>query len=155
MGVGATTLTFGGLLLFGNRLSDVFGRSACSSSAFSPSPPHRSSGGRDDLRLADRAGKQSRSARSRLSPRQLPWLSSVTPSRNSDSNLRAVGVYAAVSSAGGALGLLLGSALTDIASWQWVPVRECAPPAQSWPAAAPRALSKSAGAKAASTFRAP
>jgi predicted MFS family arabinose efflux permease len=33
---------------------------------------------------------------------------------------RALGVYAAMSGAGGAIGLLLGGILTDIASWRWV-----------------------------------
>jgi MFS family permease len=31
-----------------------------------------------------------------------------------------MGVYAAMSGAGSAIGLLLGGALTDIASWRWV-----------------------------------
>src|SRR5580700_11662278 len=33
---------------------------------------------------------------------------------------RAMGVYAAMSGAGGAVGLLLGGVLTDLASWRWV-----------------------------------
>src|SRR5260370_515107 len=33
---------------------------------------------------------------------------------------RATGVYAAMSGAGGAIGLLLGGILTDVASWRWV-----------------------------------
>jgi len=33
---------------------------------------------------------------------------------------RAMGVYAAMSGAGGSLGLLLGGILTDVASWRWV-----------------------------------
>jgi len=33
---------------------------------------------------------------------------------------KAMGVYAAMSGAGGALGLLLGDILTDLASWRWV-----------------------------------
>jgi MFS family permease len=33
---------------------------------------------------------------------------------------RAMGVYAAMSGAGGSLGLLLGGVLTDVASWRWV-----------------------------------
>jgi len=37
------------------------------------------------------------------------------PGRN-----RAMGVYAAMSGGGGAIGLLLGGILTDIASWRWV-----------------------------------
>lgn len=138
----AYTLAFGGLLLLGGRLGDVLGRRrmfvvgllvfSCASLA----------GGLATTSawlVAARAVQGCGAAI--IAPTALSLIGDTFgegPART-----RAMGVYAAMSGAGGALGLLLGGVLTDVASWRWV-LFVNVPIGAIVAAAATRALSKSA-----------
>ena len=115
----AYSLTFGGLLLFGGRTGDLFGRrrmfmlgiavftlaSLVGGLATSPA-----------FLIAARAAQGIGGAIA--SPTALALITTnfgEGPERN-----RAMGIYAGMSGGGGALGLLLGGVLTDLVSWRWV-----------------------------------
>ncbi len=112
------TLCFGGLMLLGGRLADVFGahRTVLAGIAVSAaaSPGHRARHGRAHAAgRADVPGRRSRPA--------LPAaLSLVTTGFHGAERNKALGVWAAVGGAGSAIGVLLGGALTDGPGWQWV-----------------------------------
>jgi EmrB/QacA subfamily drug resistance transporter len=115
----AYTLTFGGLLLLGGRAGDLFGRRRMFMVGIAI------------FSIASLLGGFATSEAWLLGARVLQGvggaiasptaLSLVTttfpegPERN-----KAFGVYAAVSGAGAAVGLILGGLLTDLASWRWV-----------------------------------
>jgi EmrB/QacA subfamily drug resistance transporter len=117
--ISAYTLAFGGLLLFGGRLGDVLGRRRVFV------------GGLVAFSLGSFAGGLATSSAWLVCARAFQGAGAAVaaptalsligdtfpegPARN-----RAIGVYAAMSGAGGALGLLLGGVLTDVASWRWV-----------------------------------
>jgi EmrB/QacA subfamily drug resistance transporter len=113
------TLAFGGLLLLGGRLGDVFGRRKMFVLGLTVFSLASLAGG-----LATTAGWliASRAVQgvggAIAAPSALALIGDTFP--EGPSRTRAMGVYAALSGAGGALGLLLGGILTDIASWRWV-----------------------------------
>jgi EmrB/QacA subfamily drug resistance transporter len=117
--VTAYTLTFGGFLLLGGRLADRYGRRlvfvaglvvfslASLVGGFAETP---------GLLIAARAVQGLGGAL--MSPAALSLLTVMFregPERN-----RALGVWAAISGSGAAIGLLLGGILTDALSWEWV-----------------------------------
>src|ERR1700738_2794141 len=117
--INAYSLTFGGLLLLGGRAGDLFGRRRMFTTGIVLFTLGSLAGGfanSDVWLIAARAAQGVGAAI--VAPTALSLIAdtfSEGPARN-----RALGVYAAVAGAGGALGLLLGGILTDFASWRWV-----------------------------------
>jgi EmrB/QacA subfamily drug resistance transporter len=113
------TLVFGGLLLLGGRTGDLFGRRRMFIIGVSIFAGASLAGGfaqDKGFLLAMRSLQGVGGAIA--SPTALSLVTTTFaqgPARN-----RAFGVYAAVSGAGAALGLILGGILTDLLSWRWV-----------------------------------
>jgi EmrB/QacA subfamily drug resistance transporter len=115
----AYSLAFGGLLLFGGRVGDLFGRRRMFFIGIALFGVASLLGGlaQSDVWLIVTRAAQGASA-AIASPAALSLIATNFPegaSRN-----RAMGVYAAMSGAGAAVGLLAGGLLTDLASWRWV-----------------------------------
>lgn len=98
----AYTLAFGGLLLLGGRLGDVFGRR------------HTFTTGLTIFTLASLLGGLAQSPGWLVTSRTLQGVGAAIAARN-----RALALFSAVSSAGASLGLILGGLLTGYASWRW------------------------------------
>jgi EmrB/QacA subfamily drug resistance transporter len=117
--VNAYALTFGGLLLLGGRAGDRLGRrkmfiaglllfsAASLAGGFATSPA---------FLLAARAVQGAGGAL--VAPAALSLITTTFP--EGAERTRAFGVYAAMSVAGGAIGLIGGGVLTTYASWRWV-----------------------------------
>ena len=115
----AYSLTFGSLLLFGGRTGDLYGRRRMFLIGIGIFAVASLLGGlaqTDVWLIACRAVQGVGGAIA--SPTALALIATNFPEgapRN-----RAMGVYAAMSGAGGAVGLLAGGLLTDLVSWRWV-----------------------------------
>ncbi|HEX3706335.1 MAG TPA: MFS transporter [Mycobacteriales bacterium] len=115
----AYTLVFGGLLLLGGRAGDLFGRRRMFVVGVLTFALASLLGGLatdQGWLLAMRALQGAGGAIA--SPTALALVATTFeegPARN-----RALGVYAAVSGAGAAIGLILGGVLTEALSWRWV-----------------------------------
>src|SRR6267142_5571714 len=117
--VNAYALTFGGLLLLGGRAGDLLGRrkmfiaglllftAASLVGGFATSPA---------FLLAARSAQGAGGAL--VAPAALSLITTTFP--EGAPRTRAFGVYAAMSIAGGAIGLIGGGLLTTYASWRWV-----------------------------------
>ncbi|GAA4083739.1 MFS transporter [Nonomuraea soli] len=115
----AYALTFGGLLLLGGKIADRFGHRrvlliglavfgiASLLGGFAQEPGHLVAG-----RALQGIGAAA------LSPAALALLTVTFPSGKE--RVRAYGIWSAVNAAGGALGVLIGGALTEYAGWRWV-----------------------------------
>jgi EmrB/QacA subfamily drug resistance transporter len=115
----AYTLAFGGLLLLGARAGDLLGRRrtfVIGIAVFS---------------LASLLGGFAPNSGSLLAARGLQGIGAALAAPSSlallttmfsepRERMRAIGLFTAVSVSGGALGLMLGGALTEWASWRWV-----------------------------------
>jgi EmrB/QacA subfamily drug resistance transporter len=115
----AYTLVFGGLLLLGGRTGDLFGKRRMFIIGVSLFAGASLAGGFAQDKgwlLAMRALQGVGGAIA--SPTALSLVTSTFP--QGPARNRAFGVYAAVSGAGAALGLILGGVLTDLLSWRWV-----------------------------------
>jgi EmrB/QacA subfamily drug resistance transporter len=115
----AYTLTFGGLLLLGGRAGDILGRRQMfifGLGLFSIGSLLGGLAPNFQLLLAGRVLQGVGGAIA--SPTALSLVSTSFP-EGKERN-RALGVYAAVSGAGAALGLLLGGILTEYLDWRWV-----------------------------------
>jgi EmrB/QacA subfamily drug resistance transporter len=115
----AYTLVFGGLLLLGGRTGDLFGkRRMFIVGVLLFSGASLAAGFAQDkgFLLAMRALQGVGGAIA--SPTALSLVTSTFP-QGPERN-RAFGVYAAVSGAGAAIGLIMGGILTDLLSWRWV-----------------------------------
>src|SRR5260221_3156034 len=117
--VTAYTLTFGGLLLLGGRLGDVLGRRRMfmfGLVVFSVASLLGGLATTSGWLIAARALQGVGGAIA--APTALALIGDTFP--EGPARTRAMGIYAAMSGAGGAIGLLLGGILTDFASWRGV-----------------------------------
>ncbi|WP_406830311.1 MFS transporter [Pedococcus sp. KACC 23699] len=115
--VNAYTLAFGGLLLLGGRLGDLFGRRKVFMTGVIVFAAASLIGGiaqTEAILLGARALQGVGAALA--SPTALALITTTFPAGQARN--RAMGVYAAMSGAGAAIGLILGGALTE-ASWRW------------------------------------
>lgn len=116
--VTAYTLTFGGLLLLGGRIADFAGRKRMfiiSLVAFAAASALGGLAANAELLYAAR-GLQGVSA-AVLAPAALALIS--VTFTDSKERAKAFAVYGALSGGGAAIGLVLGGALTEFASWRW------------------------------------
>jgi len=117
--VNAYTLTFGGFLLLGGRAADLFGRRRLfliGVAVFSVASLLDGLATSSGMLVAGRALQGLGGAL--VSPAALSVLT--TTFAEGRERTRALGVWSAVAVGGGAVGLILGGLLTDLASWQWV-----------------------------------
>ena len=115
----AYALTFGGLLLFGGRTGDLFGKRRMFMIGIGIFAAASLLGGfaTNDLWLIITRALQGVGG-AIAAPTALSLIATnfpEGPQRN-----RAMGVYAAMAGGGGAAGLLLGGVLVDLVSWRWV-----------------------------------
>lgn len=117
--VSGYALAFGSLLLVGGRLADLFGRKRMFLVGVTGFVVASAIGGAANgfaMLLWARIAQGVFAAM--LAPAALS-LVSVIFADSAQERARAFGVFGAVSGLGGALGLLLGGALTQVASWRW------------------------------------
>ncbi|HEY2703412.1 MAG TPA: MFS transporter [Candidatus Dormibacteraeota bacterium] len=117
--VNAYTLTFGGLLLLGGRAADLLGRRrlfVAGIAVFSVASLIDALAVTPGMLIAGRALQGVGGAL--VSPAALSIIT--TTFAEGEARTRALGVWSGIAAGGGAIGLLLGGILTDIASWQWV-----------------------------------
>lgn len=114
----AYALAFGGLLLLGGRLADLFGRRnmlIIGLVGFALASAAGGAAGSLGLLVAARAGQGAFGAL--LAPAALSLLTvTFTDPRERG---KAFGIFGAVAGAGAAIGLLLGGALTEYLDWRW------------------------------------
>jgi EmrB/QacA subfamily drug resistance transporter len=117
--VNAYTLVFGGFLLLGGRAGDLLGRkrlfligTALFAGASLLNGLAQSSG----MLIVGR-GLQGLGG-ALLSPAALSIIT--TTFTDQSERTKALGVWSAIAAGGGAVGLVLGGALTQLASWQWI-----------------------------------
>jgi EmrB/QacA subfamily drug resistance transporter len=114
----AYALSFGSLLLFGGRLSDLFGRKRTLIVGLIGFAVASAAGGAAQsfsVLVAARAFQGAFGAL--LAPAALSLLS--TTFTVPDERVKAFGLYGAIAGAGGAFGLLLGGVITESLSWRW------------------------------------
>jgi EmrB/QacA subfamily drug resistance transporter len=117
--VTAYSLAFGSLLLLGGRLGDIYGRRRvfmAGVAIFSLGSFAGALATGEWWILAARAAQGAGGALA--APTALALIATTFPA--GPARNRAFGVYAGMSGAGGAIGLLLGGILTTYASWRWV-----------------------------------
>ena len=116
--VTAYSLAFGGLLLLGGRLSDLFGRRRMLIIGLVGFAAASALGGASTGFAMLVIGRGAQGAfGALLAPAALSTLT-VTFTDPAERG-KAFGVYGAIAGAGGAVGLLLGGALTQYLSWRW------------------------------------
>ncbi len=115
----AYSLTFGGLLLFGGRTGDLYGKRRMFMIGIGIFAISSLLGGlaTNDVWLILTRGLQGVGA-AIAAPTALSLITTNFPEGRERN--RAMGVYAAMSGGGGAIGLLLGGVLTSYVSWRWI-----------------------------------
>src|SRR6202051_1532496 len=115
----AYSLTFGGLLLFGGRTGDLYGKRRMFMIGIAIFAVSSLLGGlaMNDVWLIFTRGLQGVGG-AIAAPTALSLIA--TNFAEGRERNRAMGVYAAMSGGGGALGLLLGGVLTSYVSWRWI-----------------------------------
>jgi EmrB/QacA subfamily drug resistance transporter len=117
--VNGYTLVFGGFLLLGGRAADLLGRKRlfmAGIALFSFASLLNGLAPSSEMLIIGR-GLQGLGA-ALVSPAALSIVT--TTFTENDERTRALGVWSAIAAGGGAVGLLLGGALTDLVSWQWI-----------------------------------
>ena len=117
--INAYILTFGGLLLLGARAGDLAGRRRVFLAGIALFTLSSLAGGLavdSSMLLATRALQGIGAALT--APSALSLLTTRFP--EGPSRLRAIALYATVSAAGAAIGLVAGGLLTELVSWRWV-----------------------------------
>src|ERR1700759_806888 len=117
--VNAYTLVFGGFLLLGGRAADLIGRKRLFMAGIALFSAASLFNGlvQSSTMLIGGRGLQGLGG-ALLSPAALSIITTtftVTQERS-----RALGVWSAIAAGGGAVGLILGGVLTDLASWPWI-----------------------------------
>ena len=117
--VTAYAVTFGGLLLFGGRTGDLYGKRRMFMVGIAIFVVSSLLGGlaQNDIWLIVTRACQGIGA-AIVSPTALALIATNFPEGKSRN--RALGAYAAMAGGGGAFGLLLGGILTDWVSWRWI-----------------------------------
>jgi EmrB/QacA subfamily drug resistance transporter len=115
----AYAITFGGLLLFGGRTGDLYGRRRMFMIGIAIFAVASLLGGlaQDQAELIVTRGLQGIGG-AIASPTALSLVATTFPEGRERN--RAMGIYAAMSGAGGGIGLLLGGLLTSYVSWRWI-----------------------------------
>jgi EmrB/QacA subfamily drug resistance transporter len=117
--VNAYTLIFGGFLMLGGRAADLLGRKrlfAGGVALFSLASLLNGLAQTAGMLVVGR-GLQGLGA-ALLSPAALSIIN--TTFTETSERTKALGVWSAIAAGGGAVGLLLGGVLTDLASWPWI-----------------------------------
>jgi EmrB/QacA subfamily drug resistance transporter len=117
--VNAYMLTFGGLLLLGGRVADLFGRRRiflAGIALFGAASLLDGLAQSEGMLIAAR-GLQGLGA-ALATPAALSLVTVLFPAGKE--RAKALGVWGALSGLGFAIGILLGGAITDLASWRWV-----------------------------------
>ena len=117
--VNAYTLIFGGFLLLGGRAADLIGRKRlfmAGIALFSLASLLNGLAQSPTMLIVGR-GLQGLGG-ALLSPAALSIIT--TTFTETHERTRALGVWSAIAAGGGAVGLLLGGVLTDLASWPWI-----------------------------------
>jgi len=117
--VNAYVLAFGGLLLLGGRLGDLFGRRRMLVIGIGLFTTASLVGGLASTQLWLIVARSVQGIGAAIaSPTALSLVATTFPEGRA--RHRAMAVYAGMSGAGGALGLLLGGILVETVSWRWV-----------------------------------
>ncbi|MGH9077238.1 MAG: MFS transporter [Acidimicrobiales bacterium] len=115
----AYSLTFGGLLLFGGRTGDLYGRRRMFMVGIGLFAVASLLGGLATTSIWLVLARALQGVGGAIAaPTALSLITTNFPEGKPRN--RAMGVYAAMAGAGSAVGLLAGGVLTDIASWRWV-----------------------------------
>lgn len=116
--IAAYTLAFGGLLLFGGRVADLVGRKRTfliGLAGFAVASAAGGAAGNGAVLITARALQGVCGAL--LAPSALALIT--VAFADVAERARAIGVYSAIASGGGAIGLVLGGVLTEYLNWRW------------------------------------
>jgi EmrB/QacA subfamily drug resistance transporter len=114
----AYALAFGGLLLFGGRIADLWGRKRAfvtGLTGFALASAIGGAAGNEAMLLSSRAAQGVFGAL--LAPAALSLLA--TTFTDARERAKAFGIFGAIAGGGGAVGLLLGGVLTEFLDWRW------------------------------------
>ncbi|WUH92564.1 MFS transporter [Streptomyces sp. NBC_00433] len=114
----AYALAFGGLLLFGGRIADLWGRKRAFVTGLTGFALASAIGGaatNEAMLLSSRAAQGVFGAL--LAPAALSLLA--TTFTDPKERAKAFGIFGAIAGGGGAVGLLLGGVLTEVLDWRW------------------------------------
>ena len=114
----AYALAFGGLLLFGGRIADKWGRKRAFTTGligFALASAIGGAAANEAMLLGSRAAQGAFGAL--LAPSALSLLA--TTFTDAKERAKAFGIFGAIAGGGGAVGLLLGGVLTEVLDWRW------------------------------------